>query len=58
MTGRKAKQLLWLILKANGGFQLERSDMEEFPGDNRASFTFKVELDGSVHLSANTIPLS
>ncbi len=58
MTGRKAKQLLWMILKANDGFQLERSDVEDFPGDDRASFTFKVEVDGSMRLTANTIPES
>lgn len=58
MTGRKAKQLLWMVLKANNGFHLEKSDMEDFPGDDRAAFTFRVDLDGSMHLTANALPVS
>lgn len=33
---RHARRLLWFILKSNGGYTLEYSDMEDYPGDDKA----------------------
>jgi hypothetical protein len=48
-----AKRLLWMILKANDGFTLEKGDMEDYPGDNRAVITsFHDPETGAVQLLA------
>lgn len=33
---RNARRLLWFILQSNGGYTLEYSDMEDYPGDDKA----------------------
>lgn len=33
---RTARQTIWLIVSTNGGYTLERSEMEDYPGDDVA----------------------
>jgi hypothetical protein len=51
----EASRTLWFILNANGGFTLERDDLEDYPGADRAEIvSTKNDADGSVSLSAET----
>lgn len=50
---RAAQRTLWFILKSNNGYTLERSDMEDYPGDDRAILGQIEHADGSVTLAAS-----
>ena len=48
------RRLLWLIVKANDGFELEIEELQEYPGDVRAILTqFQDLATNSVMLRAS-----
>lgn len=46
---RTSKQTTWMIVSSNGGYMLERSDMERYPGDGVAMMEWTTDpVTGSV----------
>lgn len=37
------RRLLWLIIKANDGFDLDYEELQNFPGDDRARITQSID---------------
>lgn len=51
-----ARRLLWLMIHSNDGYVLERSDIEGYPGDERAMLHSTTdEITGNVRLAATCI---
>lgn len=55
---RHARRVLWMILNSNGGYTLEKDDLEDYPGDDVASIEHvKDQITGAITYRAMRAPL-